>query len=284
MQPFDYVAHQLLKNDYEVAKSVRTFACGHVIPPENILPLALSKGPTGVEFDFTFKSRRCPKQLDELGYLIFNLCVLVPAGVVVFFPSFDYEQFVVEYWISKGAYSRISSKKKIFREPRASGDVDTVLGAFSRCVESQGGALLLCVVGAKMSEGINFSDDMARCVVMVGLPYPDISDPELTQKMNYLDHQASALGGGTHRTAGRDYYENLCMRAVNQSIGRSIRHIGDYSALILADKRYVTNASVISKIPRWISQQARLISSFGEAVLSLKHFFAFQKSKENTLK
>lgn len=28
-----------------------------------------------------------------------------------------------------------------------------------------------------------------RCVVMVGLPYPDCSDPELIQKMEYLDSQ-----------------------------------------------------------------------------------------------
>jgi Helicase C-terminal domain len=46
------------------------------------------------------------------------------------------------------------------------------------------GALLLSVVGAKMSEGINFSDELARCVVMVGLPYPDARDAELRQKVS----------------------------------------------------------------------------------------------------
>lgn len=154
MQPFDYVAQQLFVKDDQVTRHLRTFACGHVIPAENILPLAMSKGPNGVEFDFTFKARRSTKQLDELGCLIHNVCVLVPAGVVVFFPSFDYENYVVEYWKTKGTFSRISSKKRIFREPRASSDVDTTLGAFSRCVENHGGALLLCVVGAKMSEGV----------------------------------------------------------------------------------------------------------------------------------
>lgn len=275
MQPFDYVAQQLFMNSDQSVRKLRTFACGHVIPPESILPLALSKGPNGVEFDFTFKSRGSPIQMNELGSLLHNVCVLVPAGIVVFFPSFKYEQDVVNFWKSNGTLARISNKKRIFREPRESSDVDTTLCSFSRCVENNGGALLFCVVGAKMSEGINFSDDMARCVVMVGLPYPDISDPELAQKMKYLDDQGHMAG------AGKDYYENLCMRAVNQSIGRSIRHIGDYSALILADRRYVLQKSVVSKIPKWISEQIEAVTSFSEVAIKLKSFFVARREKQN---
>ena len=48
---------------------------------------------------------------------------------------------------------------------------------------------------------------------MVGLPYPNRNDPVLKEKMNYISVHTN------NNAAGNEYYENLCMRAVNQSIG-----------------------------------------------------------------
>jgi chromosome transmission fidelity protein 1 len=39
---------------------------------------------------------------------------------------------------------------------------------------------------------------------------------------------------------GREYYEGLCFKAVNQCIGRVIRHKGDYAVVILVDTRWVS--------------------------------------------
>jgi chromosome transmission fidelity protein 1 len=67
-------------------------------------------------------------------------------------------------------------------------------------------------------------------VVLIGLPYPNRSDPILREKLHYLEMKNG-------KGAGQQYYETLCMRAVNQAIGRAIRHKNDYAAIVLIDTR-----------------------------------------------
>lgn len=82
--------------------------------------------------------------------------------------------------------------------------------------------MLLAVVGAKLSEGLNFSDDLARAVVIVGLPFANLASPELRERMAYVNRQQKRRGIKTAGTkdAGTELYENMCMNAVNQSIGK----------------------------------------------------------------
>ena len=192
-------------------------------------------------------------QIQELGLLLCNLTTVVPEGIVVFFSSFDYEGQVYDAWKASGILDRIMKKKRVFREPRKNTDVESILKEYKETIDalSNGnlkdnpalsGAVLLAVVGGKISEGINLSDGMGRCIVMVGLPYPSPSDIELMERVKFIDglgNQNSkrtldlsvsneAYSGDVkagfdilrsckHR--GKEYYENLCMKAVNQAIG-----------------------------------------------------------------
>ena len=94
--------------------------------------------------------------------------------------------------------------------------------------------------------------------MVVGLPYPDIKDPVLQEKMASMDQMQSQSDLSTSSTAtisGQSYYHNLCMRAVNQSIGRAIRHQGDYAAILLLDQRYETDGRVWSSLPHWLKKK-----------------------------
>jgi chromosome transmission fidelity protein 1 len=195
----------------------------------------------------------------------------------------------------------LAGKKKLHREPKEARDLDAVLSLYAsdakrRVAESgtPAGALLLCVIGGKMSEGINFADDMARGVVVAGLPFPDLTDPELKEKMEHLDRAygagkdaalARSIGGGVggggveDGITGQAYYFNLCMRAVNQSVGRAIRHAKDYAAIVLCDCRYVNDKKVWNALPEWIKGGGGFGGGkgenvpFGKIVLGLRQFF-----------
>lgn len=71
---------------------------------------------------------------------------------------------------------------------------------------------------------------------------------------------------------GMEYYENLCMRGVNQSIGRAIRHKGDYATIVLLDKRYTTDR-IRKKLPKWIGEHVENYDVFGKAMGRTSKFF-----------
>ena len=52
-------------------------------------------------------------QIDELGRMIANLCLVVPGGVVCFFSSYDYERRVYNRWEESGQLQKINKKKQV---------------------------------------------------------------------------------------------------------------------------------------------------------------------------
>ncbi|RKP06517.1 helicase C-terminal domain-containing protein [Thamnocephalis sphaerospora] len=275
MAPVDDLISHLFP--YLPAEKIQRFSCGHVVPRESLLALSVCEGPTGIPFEFTYEKRDDAKLLDSLGQSLVNLCNVIPAGVVCFFSSYAYMD-------------------TIFVEPRQANQVEKTLEAYAAAINEKNskhaatnattnGALLFCVVGGKMSEGINFSDDLGRGVVMVGLPFPSLNSPELQEKLRFIGgiSQASGVAStqqGAQVSSGRvnltpkgvEYYENMCMRAVNQSIGRAIRHQGDYAVIALLDRRYSTER-IRTKLPGWIADRLVDCSKFGHTLGQTAAFF-----------
>uniref|UniRef100_A0A2K5JVB7 Helicase ATP-binding domain-containing protein n=1 Tax=Colobus angolensis palliatus TaxID=336983 RepID=A0A2K5JVB7_COLAP len=276
MQPVSDFRQQLLACAGVEAERVVEFSCGHVIPPDNILPLVICSGISNQPLEFTFQKRELPQMMDEAGRILCNLCSVVPGGVVCFFPSYEYLRQVHGHWEKGGLLGRLAARKKIFQEPKSTHQVEQVLLAYSRCIQACGqerggvtGALLLSVVGGKMSEGINFSDNLGRCVVMVGMPFPNIRSPELQEKMAYLDQTLPRAPG--QAPPGKNLVENLCMKAVNQSIGRAIRHQKDFASIVLLDQRYA-RPPVLAKLPAWIRARVEVKATFGPAIAAVQKF------------
>ncbi|XP_072408554.1 ATP-dependent DNA helicase DDX11 isoform X1 [Chiloscyllium punctatum] len=281
MQPVEEFKDQLLLASGVSADRLLEFSCDHVIPPGNILPVILCSGPSGQQLEFTFQKRDKTQLLDECGRVLVNLCKVVPGGIVCFFPSYEYEKRVYTHWEKTGLLTQLEARKKIFQEPKKASQVEQVLSEYSMCIQHSSrspglvaGGLLFSVVGGKMSEGINFSDDLGRCVVMVGMPFPNINSPELQEKMVYLDKTLPKTDG---KTPGKLLVENLCMKAVNQSIGRAIRHREDYAAIVLLDHRY-TRSNIFSKLPTWIRARTKTETSFGPALGAIGKFFRDKKA------
>lgn len=151
---------------------------------------------------------------------------------------------------------------------------------------------MFAVIGAKLSEGLNFSDELARAVIIIGLPFPNLGSPELQERMKFvrrkLTNQSQSQG---KKDPGAELYENICMNSVNQSIGsrevglptfsvhlvrfllgRAIRHRNDWATLIFLDRRYKSR-TIQNKLSAWIQPHYRSVDTFGEGIKLLSTFY-----------
>nr|CAD7598697.1 unnamed protein product [Timema genevievae] len=168
MQPLEEFKEQLFLSAGADISRIVEFSCGHVIPPENILPMAVTVGPSGKQLDFSYQAR--------------------------------------------------NTLAMIFREPKKASNVDEVLSEYSTTIN-----------GSKCTQDKN-SCNGALLFSVVG--------------------------------SGKLHYENLCMKAVNQSIGRAVRHKDDYSTVLLLDQRY-SQPHIQAALPSWIRPSVQTQVKFG---------------------
>lgn len=298
LQPFHHLSQTLLRG--VEASRLRLFACGHIVPREQVKPLVLAATTDGRPLEITFSSRLSVATTDAIYRALLDLAVMVPAGMVVFFTSYHYMHTLLARWRSDGKLNALHAVKPLFSETNAQhrgegeeaeggGSSLSVWERYRLAIQNGGprGAILCSVMGGSLSEGINFSDDLARAVVVVGMPYPDPRDAILQEKLKFtIQHSTPPCGtaattSSALTTTMTDLYDAMCMKTVNQSIGRAIRHVHDYAAIVLLDARY-RQPRIHQLLPGWIrnSMLAKPTGCYGEVMENVRDFFAVRRAPE----
>ena len=132
------------------------------------------------------------------------------------------------------------------------------------------GAVLFAVCRGKLAEGVDLKEEKSRGVIIVGIPYTYMNDPLVTMKMDYLERK---------KIGGKAWYQQSAFRAVNQALGRSIRHQNDYGVMLLLDERF---ADTTDLLPAWVAQSVQVVSQFGNSVKTTAQFFKYQNISSTT--
>ncbi|XP_077192063.1 regulator of telomere elongation helicase 1 isoform X2 [Paroedura picta] len=244
----------------------------HVIDRHQIWVGIIPKGPDGCLLSSTYEKRFTDECLSSLGRTIGNLVRIVPNGLLIFFPSYPVLDKSLEYWREQDLAGSIEAVKPMFVEPRHKGAFTEVMHAYyekAGCPKSSG-AVFLAVCRGKASEGLDFADKNGRGVVITGLPFPPRMDPRVVLKMQFLDEMKCKNAG--QGLSGSTWYKQQASRAVNQAIGRVIRHRQDYGAIFLCDHRF-SNTDTKAQLPSWVRPYVKTYDHFGHVVRDVSQFF-----------
>ncbi|KAE9588051.1 putative DNA helicase [Lupinus albus] len=252
----------------------------HVITPSQIWAGVVTVGPSGRTFNSSYRSRDSLEYKQELGNAIVNLARIVPDGLLVFFPSYYLLDQCIGCWKSlsnesaTSIWERICKHKKPVIEPRESSLFALSIKDYISKLNdtSASGAVFFAVCRGKVSEGLDFADHAGRAVLITGLPFATITDAKVRLKREYLDQQPHAQGETSKVLTGDEWYNQQASRAVNQAVGRVIRHRHDYGAIIFCDERFAQPHRQ-SQVSRWIQPHIKCFSRFGEVVFTLTRFF-----------
>ncbi|XP_054836585.1 regulator of telomere elongation helicase 1 [Eublepharis macularius] len=245
----------------------------HVIDKHQIWVGIIPRGPDGGLLSSTYEKRFSEECLSSLGRTIGNLVRIIPNGLLVFFPSYPVLDKSLEYWREHDFAGKIEAVKPMFVEPRNKGTFTEVMDAYYEkavCPKSSG-AVFLAVCRGKASEGLDFADKNGRGVIITGLPLPPRMDPRVMLKMQFLDEMKSKKAA-CQSLSGNTWYKQQASRAVNQAIGRVIRHRQDYGAIFLCDHRFA-NIDARAHLPSWVRPYVKSYDNFGHVVRDVSQFF-----------
>ncbi|XP_076681312.1 Fanconi anemia group J protein homolog isoform X1 [Andrena cerasifolii] len=253
----------------------------HVIPKDQVYATCVPRGPNGTTLRATYQNVNSWSFQDELGHVLLDICETVPHGVLCFFSSYNVMNTQMDRWKQNSTWSKIVATKQVFIEPRKRTDLTAIMNYYREVIRDTAdgpkgginGALFLAVFRGKVAEGIDFKDNEARCVVTVGIPFTVLKNPEIQMKREYND-----LNTTRGLLKGSDWYVIQAFRALNQALGRCLRHINDWGAVLLVDERFLQQANK-EYLPKWVKTMWINQSEY-KLKEDLPNFIMRQKARE----
>lgn len=228
-----------------------------------------------------FKNRAEIETLVSFFAMFRELLSIVPEGLLVFLPSYqvldEYKTFLNRDQVN---FHKMESMKNIYFESKFR-DSSEIFLKYKKSCRSKG-AVFFLVFGGKFSEGLDFKDELARLVIIMGIPFGNIMDTKIQAKKEYLKNAKKDVNGFGHQSF-KSWYTNEAFSLVNQASGRVKRNENDFGYIMLIDERFEEddNKSMLSE---QIKKMCVTYKDFKEMKRDLNRFFErnMQENYERT--
>ncbi|KAH8609756.1 DEAD 2 Helicase C terminal domain [Trypanosoma vivax] len=257
--------------------SMVTYEGGHVVGKHQYRFVALTRTGDATPLQCTYETFRSNSFVESLVATLIRLIDQVrTGGVLLFLPNYHVMRAVGSRLALH--YERVMCARRrdaanhaareggndihlvphIFLECQKSEEFSLQLGKF-QAATAAGPAVLASVFRAKVGEGINFADHMARLVVCVGVPLRPLKLWTVAAQRQY---------------SGEEWYITDAIRTVNQAAGRCIRHLHDYGAVVLLDGRF-DHPGIQQRLSGWCRRELKVYHALGPLEEDLCQFYRY---------
>jgi DNA excision repair protein ERCC-2 len=251
---------------------------GSLSPPQIYRDLVLHDSSTAMvkEFDSPFPAEnrlilgamnvssrfelRTQAMFEKWKHYIEAISQVNEGNVAFFFTSYDMMQ---------SALKLVALNRNLIVEQRRTRRINVL----SMLQKSRDNALF-GVLGGKLSEGIDYPDNVLTCVVSVGLPYAtwDVYQKGLIDYYN----QQFPKEGETYA-----YLTPAVLRLI-QASGRVHRSPEDKGCIVILDER-ITKPTIRKQLPKYLQQEMTIVKDSAECARKVEEFWEARAARSDKL-
>ena len=215
----------------------------HIATVDQVVVGALRTGPNKHELLGTFRNRTNNNYLTDMALTLWKTMQVTPQGMLVFFSSYTQMTSMIECFKrlrhnGSSFWTLMEKSKRLFIEPKSKTELPMLLSQFDGVIRNGKGAAFFAVCRGKISEGIDLPDSHCRAVFLCGIPFAPPNDPRVVLKKHFLQLKILKKENAGKVLSPDEWYKLEGLKAVNQAIGRIIRHKEDFGIVVLADLRF----------------------------------------------